>query len=67
MNYQPHIDDITCILLQVLDAPAQIAPLHRSGDVAGCRCTAPGRAFTTWALPEFDMRLAILRARALRP
>ena len=67
MNYQPRMDDITCILLRVLDAPAQIAPVHRSGDEAGCRWSAPVRAFTTWALPKFDMRMAILRARAARP
>ena len=34
---------------------------------SGERWSAPGRAFTTWALPEFDMRMAILRARAPRP
>ena len=66
MNHQPRMEGITCILLHVLDAPAQNASLHRSGTEAGRRWTAPGRAFTTWALPEFDMRMAILRARAAR-
>ena len=67
MNYQPGIDGITCIPLQVMDASAQIAAVHRSGDETGRRWSAPGRAFTTWALPEFDMRMAILPARAPRP
>ena len=66
MNYQPGIDGINCILLQVLDALAQVAPVHRSSDAADCRWSAPGRAFTTWALPEFDMHMAIVRAGAAR-
>lgn len=32
--------------------------------IDGGRWTAPAQAFTTWALPEFDMRMAMLRARA---